>query len=189
MDLNRSLVREKATEYERVEPLVARERDHLETFPEAFESGDYGWKDAEWVVRWYFRRYLGAYPDERRREVEEAFGTNEFDDVRDAIESVRVAEDVDGALRELTTLAGVDVEVASAFLQFFDPESYVVVDERAWQALLAADELDDPYPDPPSPAEYRRYLSTCRELAGRFECSLQELYRALWRLKSESSSR
>lgn len=184
MDLTRSLLEEKATEYKREEPLVARERDHLEMFPKAFESGDYGWKDAEWVVRWYFRRYLGAYPDERRREVEETFGNNEFDDVRDVIESVLEAEDMDAEVQELTTLAGVDVEVASAFLQFFDPESYVVVDKRAWQTLLAAGELDDPYPDPPSPAEYRGYLSTCRELAGRFECSLQELYRALWRLES-----
>lgn len=182
MELTRSLVEEKAAEYERVEPLVERERDHLETFPEAFETGDYGWKDAEWVVRWYFRRYLGAYPDERRRETEDAYANNDFDDVRDTIAAVREADDAETALRELTTLSGVDVRVASAFLQFLDPTSYVVVDDRAWHALFEADELEEPYPGPPSPAEYLQYLSTCRTLADRFDCSLLELHRALWRL-------
>jgi hypothetical protein len=186
MQLTRSLVEQKTVEYERAEPLVARERDHLDTFPEAFESGDYGWKDAEWVVRWYFRRYLGAYPDEKRREIEESFATNEFDDVRDAIAAVQAADNTEVKIRELTSLSGVGVQVASAFLQFLDPDSYVVVDDRAWHALVEAGKLDDPYPEPPSPTEYERYLSTCRDLAGRFECSLQELYRALWRLGSDS---
>lgn len=187
MDLNRSLVAERAAEYERVEPLLDRERDHLDTFPEAFETGDYGWKDAEWIVRWYFRRYLGAYPDDRRREIEDAFARNDFDDVRDAIAAAREADGVEAKLRELTTLSGVDVRIASAFLLFLDPASYVAIDDRAWHALFAADRVDEPYPDPPSPADYRRYLSTCREVADRFDCSLQELYRALWRLGSEDS--
>jgi hypothetical protein len=185
MELTRSVVEENASEYEAVQPLAAREQDHLETFPEAFESGDYGWKDAEWVVRWYFRRYLGAYPDDQRREIEDAFADNDFEDVRDAIAAARDADDVEAKVRRLTTLSGVDVAVASAFLLFLDPTAYVVVDDRAWDALRAAGELDEPYPESLSPAAYRRYLSTCRSLADRFDCSLLELYRALWRLGSE----
>lgn len=186
MELSRSLLAEKAEEYERAEPLAVRELDHLEAFPEAFATGEYGWKDAEWVVRWYFRRYLGAYDDQRRQEIEEAFGDNDFDDVRDAISATREADDVESRVRRLTTLAGVTVPVASAFLQFLDPESFVVVDDRAWGALVEADELGEPYPDPPSPSDYRRYLETCRALADEFDCDLQEVYRALWRLGSEA---
>ena len=182
MELTRGLIEEKAEEYERAEPLVVRERDHLEAFPEAFSSGEYGWKDAEWVVRWYFRRYLGAYPDGRRREIEEAFAENDFADVRDAIAAASAAADVEENVRTLTTLSGVDVDVASAFLQFMEPESYVVVDDRAWGALRKAGELDEPYPDPPSAAAYERYLTTCRELSERLDCSLRELHCALWRL-------
>lgn len=187
MELTRELIEEKAEEYERAEPLVVRERDHLEAFPEAFSTGEYGWKDAEWVVRWYFRRYLGAYPDERRREIEAAFGDNEFGDVRDAIDATLEAESTGEKLRTLTTLSGVDVDVASAFLQFIEPESYVVVDDRAWGALQKAGELDDPYPNPPSPTAYERYLTTCRELADELGCSLRVLHCALWRLGSSDS--
>ena len=63
MELTRDLVEEKAREYRDAEPFDAVEREHVEIIPETFSSGDFGWRDAEWVVQWYYRRYRGAYPD------------------------------------------------------------------------------------------------------------------------------
>ena len=63
MELTGSLVEEKADEYRDVEPLYSVETEHVEMLRGTFASGEYGWRDAEWVVQWYFRRYLGAYPD------------------------------------------------------------------------------------------------------------------------------
>jgi len=186
MELSRSVVERKAREYERVEPLYEREREHLASFPAAFESGEYGWKDAEWVVRWYFRRYLGAYPHDDRTAIEAAFGENDHSAVERAIETALGADTLDAKLRALIALSGVDVAVASAFLLFVDPERYLVVGDREWGVLRTAGELDDPYPDPPAVADYGGYLTTVRSLAERFDCTLWELYRCLWRLGAET---
>jgi len=185
MELTSSLVEERAREYRETEMLYDTEQEHLEDLPEAFAEGDYGWRDAEWVVQWYFRRYLGAYPDADRRAVESAYGENDFEDVRDVVSAVARAEDGGERVRLLTTLDGVDVRVASAFLQFVSPERYLVVGDREWAVLRAADELEDPYPDPPSVADYLAYLETCRDVADRCDCNLRTLRMALWRLWNE----
>jgi hypothetical protein len=184
MELTPSLVAERAREYRETEPLYDVEREHVEDLPEAFAEGDYGWRDAEWVVQWYFRRYLGAYPNADRQAAESAYGGNDFEDVRDALSAVRRAEDDRERVRLLTTLDGVDVRVASAFLQFTLPDRYIVAGDREWAVLRAAGELDDPYPDPPDVEAYLAYLDTCRDVADRCDCSLWTLYTALWRLWS-----
>ena len=181
MNLTKSLVEEKAREYERREPLFAIEQDNIETFPAAFADGSFTWKDAEWVVWWYYRRFLGEFPHDERRTVEETFRKNEFETVRDVIETVQQADDPATKARNLTTLDGVDVPIASAFLFFMSPERYIVVGEREWGVLCEADELGA-YPAPPSIPEYVRYLETSRKVAERFDCGLWGLYRALWRL-------
>jgi len=189
MELTPSLVEERAREYRETEMLYDTEREHVEDLPAAFAAGDYGWRDAEWVVQWYFRRYLGAYPDADRRAVESAYGENDFEEVRDTLSAVARAEDDGERVRLLTTLSGVDVRVASAFLQFMFPEWYVVVGDREWAALRAAEELDDPYPDPPDTGAYLTYLEACREVADRCDCDLWTLYTALWRLWNEIEGR
>ena len=181
MDLTASLLRENAREYERREPLYAIEQDNIETLPAAFADGSFTWKDAEWVVWWYYRRFLGEFPHGERRAVEETFAGNDFETVRDVIETVHGTENADGKIRQLRTLAGVDVPIASAFLLFMYPERYVVVGEREWGVLSSAGELGA-YPDSPSIAEYVDYLGTCRDVADRFDLGLWALYRALWRL-------
>lgn len=182
MELTRSLVEAKAEEYAEEEPLYAVEAEQIETLPTAFDSGEFGWRDAAWVVRWYYRRYLGAFPDDRRRAAEDAFGENDFETIRAAIDDVLVAEDTGAKLDRITDLSGVDVPIGSAFLQFLDPDAYLVVGDREWAVLRAAGELSEPYPDPPAPAEYETYLGAARALADRYECDLWTLYRALWRL-------
>ncbi|WP_254763756.1 hypothetical protein [Natrinema marinum] len=182
MELTRSLVESEARDYREREPLYAVERENLETLPTAFASGEYGRRDAAWVVRWYYRRFLGDFPDAERRTAEEAFWDTDFEAVRSAIAD---AVDADGAatgLESLTDLEAVDVSVASGFLMFVDPDAYVVVGPREWATLCEAGELAEPYPDLPTIGEYETYLERCRALVDRFDCDLWTLYRALWRL-------
>ena len=200
MDLSESTVRDRAREYAAAEPLYDVERQHVETVPKTFAGDEYGHRDAQWIVRWYFRRYLGEYPDRERREREAAFRDNEFDDVIDALDAAadavgaatdgsenetRDSADVDAALDALTALDGVDIAVASAFCQFLAPLRFVAIDPRTWAVLAAAGELDAPYPDPPSSADYRRFDDACRAVTDRTGADAWTLYRALWRSYSE----
>ena len=182
MELTGSLVEAEAEEYRETEPLYTVEQEQIETLPGAFAAGEFGRRDAEWVVRWYFRRFLGAYPDADRRAIEERFAENDFEAVRRAIAEAVSAEDVAEKLEALTALESVDAPVGSAFLLFIDPEEYIVVGEREWSALRDAGELADPYPESPSIADYERYLDVCRTLTAAFDCDMKTLYRALWRL-------
>ncbi|WP_246998785.1 hypothetical protein [Halosolutus gelatinilyticus] len=182
MGLTRSIVTEKAADYRAEEPLYPVEQEQIETLPKAFAAGEFGWRDAEWVVQWHYRRFLGAVPNDERREREKRFGRNDFTDVRDAIVAVAGAPDPADRLDRLTALEGVDVPVGSAFLQFSDPEACLAVGEREWSALCEHGELADPYPDPPSIAAYESYLDACRSACGRLDCDAWTLYRALWRL-------
>nr|WP_193570051.1 hypothetical protein [Halorussus sp. JP-T4] len=180
--MTRSTVTAAAEEYREREPLYAVERDQVRTLPAAFASGEFGWRDAEWVVRWYYRRYLGEYPDPERRDAEERFGENDYEDIGEAIADVVATDSVSDRVDRLTDLAAVDVPVASAFLLFVDPEEYVVVGPREWAVLREAGELSPEYPGPPSVGEYVTYLDVCRSVADRVDCDLWTLYRALWRL-------
>ena len=185
MELDCQTVEDRAREYRDTAALYAVERQHVDILPEMFETGEFGWRDPEWVVQWYFRRFLGAYPDAERRAIEDAFGDNTYEAVLSAIQGAIDAEDAATALDRLTALDGVDVGVGSAFLQFIDPERYVVCSEREWATLRSAGELECAYPDPPSTADYEGYLETCRSIADRCGCSLLTLYRALWTLEAD----
>jgi hypothetical protein len=167
------------------QPLAAVEREHLELLPKAFAEGDFGWRDAEWVVQWYYRRFLGAFPDEKRRAAEGAYGENDYEAVRDAIAGAVEADGAAAKLDQLTALSGVGVEVGSAFLQFIQPDAYLVMSHREWGVLHAVGELDTVYPDPASTADYERYLATCEALRDRCDCDLVGVYRALWVLGAD----
>ena len=181
MELTRSLVVDAAAAYRAEEPLYPVEREQVETLSDAFATGAFGRRDAEWVVRWYYRRYLGDYPDAERRAAEERFERNDARAVRAAVTDAATAADAAEAVATLTRLSGVDVPVASAFLMFADPERTAVVGEREWTVLREASALRDPYPDPPSVAEYETYLRACRALTDRLDCDGWTLYTVLWR--------
>lgn len=185
MELTASLVESKAEEYRRTEPLYDVEEERIETLPAAFSTGEFNWRDAEWVVRWHYRRFLGEYPHADRQAAEEAFRDTDFEALLAAVQTATSTDVPETQVEALTALDGVDVRVASAFLLFIDPERSLVVGDREWSVLEAAGELADPYPDPPTPADYERYLEVCRELCDRFDCSAWTLYRALWRLAKE----
>lgn len=183
MELTPRLIEAKAAEYERREPFFEVERERLETLPSAFDEGPMVWRDVEWVVRWYFRRDRQS-PSERRERAEDAFRDNDFDDLSTALDAVHEADADRERLAHLETLAGVDVPVASAILQYAFPDQYVAVDARLWSALRDAGELDDPYPASPSKADYERFVTVCRAVAERCDVGLQTLYRALWRVRA-----
>ncbi|ELY34919.1 hypothetical protein [Halalkalicoccus jeotgali] len=185
MTLTRSTIEEKVAEYEREEPFYPVEQEGIETYPAAFAAGEFGFRDAEWVVQWYYRRYLGAGNREARAG-EAHFGENGRGAVREAVIAAANAAGIEDAIGHLSGLEGVDVAVASAFLQFIDPERYVAVDGRTWGALSEAGELDDPYPESLSIEEYRRFLDTCRAVAEDASIDCWTLYRALWRLGREN---
>jgi hypothetical protein len=183
IDLTRERVDALAAEYEAREPFDLVEREHIETVPPTFASGDFGRRDAEWPVQWYHRRR--TLPDAERRAAEERFLDNDYEAMVDAIEGAATADSLDEKLGALTALTGVDVPVASAFLAFTHPEEYVAVGAQEWDALCEAGELDEPYPDPVTPAAYRTYVEAVRAVADRTDRDVWTVYRALWRLGAD----
>ncbi|MFB6185173.1 MAG: hypothetical protein ABEI96_11510 [Haloarculaceae archaeon] len=181
MDLDAETVRELAAEYERKEAFHNVEQQHLDILPGMYADGEFGWRDVEWVVRWYYRRFMGAVPNRERREIEDEFGRNDFETVRDVFADVAATDDLHERIDRLADLDAVDVPLASAFLTFFDPDSYLVLGEREWTVLTRASALDEPYPEAPTASDYETYLETARTLAAEFDCDLWTLYQAVWR--------
>lgn len=186
MPVSRSTVEAAADEYGDVQPLAGVEREHLDMLPETLRGGDYGWRDVEWIVQWYYRRFLGAYPDANRRSAEESFRDNEFEAVLAAVDDALAAEETDARIGHLTSLEGVGVPAASAFLQFLFPDRYVVVDRRSWTVLRESGELDGAYPDGPTVEDYLAFDAACRDLRDRLGVDAWTLYRALWVLGRET---
>jgi hypothetical protein len=191
MELTRSVVERRAEEYRDEEPLYAVEDQHVDILPDMLAEGEFGRRDVEWVVRWHYRRYLGEYPHADRRATEEAFGENSYEDVSRALADVVSTdpEAVGARIDRLTELSGVDVRVASAFLAFLDPERHIVVGDREWTVLHEAGELSEPYPDPPTVADYESYLATCQSVCDRLDVDAWTLHRALWRLWTDLADR
>lgn len=185
MELSSSVIDANAAEYPAVQPLSTVEEEHIEMLPTTLERGEYGWRDIEWIVQWYFRRFLGGYPDAERRAIEDAFGENSYEAVHDAIDAAVDGTGAAEKLRPLLGLSGVDVAVGSAFLHFLDPDSYLVVGEDEWETLARAGEFTETYPESLTVDDYERYLTTCRAISDRCDCDLQTLYRALWVLGRE----
>lgn len=184
MELSPDEVEAAIEAYRSSEPLYTVESESIESLPGAFRRGEYGRRDAQWVVRWFGRRYLGQEPpgfDPTARE--ERFEGADFEAVRDAIdEAVDADRDEFGsAIDALTSLPGVDLPVASAFLAFANPETFVTVDPRAWRAARSLIGLEGTYPDPPTIEQYEAFLNACHVLADRYGVSPWEVYMVLWR--------
>lgn len=180
MALTPSTITSLASDYDRTHPFAAVEAEHRTILPDALAAGEFGWREAEWVVQWYYRRFLGTYPDQERRTREAAYGENTYADVAVALEDAATATTVDAKFDALTTLSGVDVPVASAFLQFLHPDAYVVLSEREWSVLARTDELATPFPDPPAVPDYERYRDACHALADRADVDLWTVSKAIW---------
>ncbi|GAB7091168.1 hypothetical protein JCM18237_14390 [Halorubrum luteum] len=100
MELTADDVERYVEEYRAEEPLYPVEQEGIETLPDALRAGEYGPRDAEWVVRWYFRRYLGEYPHDERAEIEDQFADVEMGRVKAAIADA--ADAIDDAVESET---------------------------------------------------------------------------------------
>ena len=171
-------LRARYEEYLASEAFAVVEEDRLATLPEAFQDGSYLWKDCEWIVRWYLRRPL----DGQSNPQEETFRHNRMREIETAIDEAIAVETLEARFEALLALDGVDVPLASAFLQFIDPDSYTAIAEPCWDALVLHGDLSGDYPDPVRPSAYRQYLESCRDLAEQADLRTVDIGRALWRL-------
>ncbi len=167
--------------YDRYAVFAQVEEDRLETFPEAFRDGSFLWKDVEWIVRWYCRRPLAGHD----RSAERALRENSMEDIGAAIDAVLDADSIAERVRALTDLEGVDVPVASAILQFIEPENFAAIDRRTWRALVDGGALGERYPEPVRIEDYETYLRECHGLAAMADRSLVDIAHALWVLDVE----
>ena len=162
--------------YRETAPFHPVEAESIETLPAAFRAGDYGRRDVEWVVRWYFRRRVDAIDHEERRAVEEAVEDADPSELRGAMWD---------AIDALADLPSVDLAVASALLWFLDPDRFLVVGDREWRVVAALTDLDPAYPEPMTPAAYDRYLDSVRTLADRLDVDHWRLYMVIQRVYAE----
>jgi hypothetical protein len=184
--------------YRETAPFYPVEAEAIESLGDAFRAGDYGRRDVEWVVRWYFRRRAGAVDHAERRAVEEAVADAEPGVLRgalwDAIDALDEGESGGGesasgrrrAVAALTDLPGVDVAVASAFLWFLDPDRHPVAGDREWRVVAALTDLDPAYPDPMTAAAYDRYADAALTLADRLDVDGWRLYMVVQRVYAEA---
>jgi len=196
-------VADRVEAYRESAPFHPVEAEAIGSLPDAFRSGEYGKRDVEWVVRWYFRRAVTDIDHGARRAVESAVSDAEPRELRGAIwDAIDALDEEAGspphhrALDAVTGIPGVDVEVASALLWFLDPDEYLVVGEREWAVLAAltdADrldaDLDDRYPEPMTVDAYDRYLDAVRALADLLDVDHWHLYMALRSVHAEATDR
>lgn len=182
--------------YRESAPFHPVEAEAIESLPAAFRAGEYGKRDVEWVVRWYFRRAVTDIDHEERRAVEAAVSDADPRELRGAMwDAIDALDDGTGsrphrrAIDALTRVPGVDVGVASALLWFLAPDEQFVVGEREWAVVAAltddspsGDALDRPYPDPMTVDAYDRYLDAVRWLAERLDVDHWHLYMAIRRV-------
>ncbi|ESS12692.1 MAG: hypothetical protein A07HR60_00391 [uncultured archaeon A07HR60] len=185
MELSPDVVRDEAESYPNRQPMFSMEQEHRSMLPNLLGDGDFGWRDAEWVVQWHFRRHLGAYPDRSRRDAENAYGDNDYEAVADALAAARTTDDLEEKFTALTQLRGVGGELASAFLHYLHPEEFLVVSGREWSVLEAAGRVERSYPDSLTIDEYSQYLEACRTLATTAGCELRTVYQAVWMLSTD----
>ena len=78
-------------------PFYPVEAEAIESLSEAFRAGEYGKRDVEWVVRWYFRRAVTDIDHEERRAVEEAVSDVEPRELRGAMwDAIDALDEADG---------------------------------------------------------------------------------------------
>ena len=169
--------------YREAAPFYPVEAEAIGSLGDAFRAGDYGRRDVEWVVRWYFRRRVATIDHDERRAVEEAVEGAEPRELRGAL------WDAIDALAETDAEDDPDAEAdphATALLWFLAPDRYPVVGDREWRVVAALTDLDEGYPDPMTPAAYDRYRDAVRTLSERLDVDGWRLYMIIQRVYAES---
>lgn len=96
------------------------------------------------------------------------------------MQEVSQSDQLQAKVEVLLQIRGIGLPMASAILTVCYPETFTVLDYRAWETLQQAsvDGLPESYPQ--SPEAYLAYCRACQTLADRMGLSLRELDRALW---------
>ena len=175
-------------------PFYPVEEEAIGSLSKAFREGEYGKRDVEWVVRWYFRRRVEAIDQAERRAVESAVANADRTETRgrlwDAIDALDGVDETGSpaaagspphhrALDALTRIPGVDVAVGSAFLWFLEPDRHFVLGDREWEVVAALGYVKNPYPDAPTVDDYDRYLDAVRAVASDLDVDHWRLYQTI----------
>lgn len=185
-------------------PFYPVEEEAIGSLSKAFREGEYGKRDVEWIVRWYFRRRVEAIDHAERRAVESAVADADRKELRgrlwdaiDALDGVdrggeadEVNEAADSpphhrALDALTRIPGVDIAVGSAFLWFLEPDRHFVFGDREWEVVAALGTLEGSYPDAPTVDDYDRYLDAVRAVASALDIDHWRLYQTIQQVYAE----
>jgi hypothetical protein len=94
--------------------------------------------------------------------------------LRATIDAIDKHGDTERAFRELQSLKGIGLPVASAILTAVFPDRFTIIDIMAFRALGAPEGI------PLSVPLYLRYLAFCGQQAERLGISLRDMDRALW---------
>jgi thermostable 8-oxoguanine DNA glycosylase len=100
--------------------------------------------------------------------------------VQELMREVAQAETPRDKVKVLVQVWGIGLPIASAILTVCDPETFTVLDYRAWETLKGAAVPGLPEDYPATPDEYLDYCRVCRQLAERVGMSLRALDQALW---------
>ena len=132
-------------------------------------SGDVSKENLRVIYRWKMqsRSYLGQERKFFDKNSDEAVANV----LRATIDAIDKRGDTERAFRELQSLKGVKLAVASAILTAVFPDHFTVIDIMAFRALGVT---------PLSVPLYLHYLAFCRQQAERLGISLRDMDRALW---------
>lgn len=135
-------------------------------------SGDFSKENLRVIYRWKMQsfKYLG--------QEKKYFDKNSDEDVvrvlQSTIEAVKEAGNPVRAFRELQSLKGIGLRVASAILTAVFPDRFTVIDIMAFRALGVPRTMSFSVP------LYSNYLAFCGAQAKRLGICLRDMDRALW---------
>jgi len=155
---------------------VAGNMPNVSELPSAFENDEWSLEDLEWIIEWK----VGVFA----KPILGDFRSNDDKVIRQKVEEAVRGPDIRSRVETLTSLKGVGVPVASAILTFIDPDTFTVIDGRAWEALEATGYIPEfqELSEDPTVEEYLYYLGVCQALSNEYDVSLRTLDMALWSL-------
>jgi thermostable 8-oxoguanine DNA glycosylase len=141
-------------------------------------GGDFSKENLRVIYRWKMDawKYLGQEQKYFDMNTDEAVAHA----LRSAVDGVNT-QDIERAFRELESLNGIGLPLASAILTAIFPEQFTVIDIIALRALGAPEKTSLSMP------LYLSYLTFCSEQARRIGISLRDMDRALWQWRHERS--
>lgn len=128
--------------------------------------------DFEVILAWKLRSQYGRQKQLRRANTEEVIRT--VTGVGLTITHPEPDYELELRVGLLCTLRGVAVPVASAILTLVFPETYGVIDFRAWRQVFGKERSGFTISD------YKRYLNAIRPLARELGYTVQEVDLAVW---------